>query len=120
MKLNFFNFWKRQKFKCANFLFGVAEMERKSSPDVALASDVFDQFCAASTLKTILTLHRHLCELLRLRPAPFPDFYPHLRAKLRSWRAQALWTKFDKRAAHKCYNRGLASAGTQQSKFSQQ
>lgn len=94
------------------FVFVVAVMERKSSPDVALASDVFDQFCAASTLKSILTLHRHLCELLRLRPAPFPDFYPPLRNKLRSWRAQALWTKFDKRASHKCYNRGLASAGT--------
>ncbi|XP_059469420.1 F-actin-monooxygenase Mical isoform X2 [Neocloeon triangulifer] len=87
-------------------------MERKSSPDVALASDVFDQFCAASTLKSVLTLHRHLCELLRLRPAPFPHFYPQLRAKLRSWRAQALWTKFDKRAAHKCYARGAACAGT--------
>jgi hypothetical protein len=92
-------------------MYFLQKMERKSSPDVALASDVFDQFCAASTLKSILTLHRHLCELLRLRPAPFPDFYPPLRNKLRSWRAQALWTKFDKRASHKCYNRGLASAG---------
>ncbi|XP_065351605.1 F-actin-monooxygenase Mical isoform X2 [Cloeon dipterum] len=87
-------------------------MERKSSPDAALASDVFDQFCSASTLKTVLTLHRHLCELLRLRPAPFPHFYPQLKGKLRSWRAQALWAKFDKRVAHKCYARGTASEGT--------
>ena len=26
--------------------------------------------------------------------------------KVRSWKAQALWSKFDKRASHKCYNHG--------------
>lgn len=29
-------------------------------------------------------------------------------SKLKSWKAQALWNKFDKRASHKCYNRGKA------------
>lgn len=33
-------------------------------------------------------------------------------AKLRSWKAQALWNKFDKRAAHKCYNRGKVCPNT--------
>ncbi|KAK7790107.1 hypothetical protein R5R35_007081 [Gryllus longicercus] len=82
------------------------------SPEVALASDVFDQFCNASTLKTILGHHRHLCELLRIKPTAFPQFYPKLKLKLRSWKAQALWSKFDKRASHKCYNRGKACPNT--------
>ncbi|XP_067012830.2 uncharacterized protein Mical isoform X2 [Anabrus simplex] len=82
------------------------------SPETALASEVFDQFCSASTLKTVLGHHRHLCELLRIKPSPFPQFYPKLKAKLRSWKAQALWTKFDKRASHKCYNRGKACPNT--------
>ncbi|RZF36311.1 hypothetical protein LSTR_LSTR014575 [Laodelphax striatellus] len=82
------------------------------SPEVALANDVFDQFCAASTFKSILGHHRHLCELLHIKPTNFPQFYPKLKAKLRSWKAQALWIKYDKRAAHKCYNRGKACPNT--------
>jgi hypothetical protein len=35
-----------------------------------------------------------------------------LQAKLHSWKAQALWAKFDKRASHKCYNRGKACPNT--------
>ncbi|XP_034233046.1 F-actin-monooxygenase Mical isoform X4 [Thrips palmi] len=82
------------------------------SPEVALASDVFDKLCSANTLKTILGFHRHLCELLHLKPGPFPQFYLKLKSKLRSWKAQPLWNKFDKRASHKCYNRGKACPNT--------
>ena len=53
------------------------------SPEVALASDVFDHFCSATTLKTILGHHRHLCELLHLKPNVFPLFYPKLKVKSR-------------------------------------
>ena len=49
---------------------------------------------------------------MRLKPNQFPYFYPKLKAKLKTWKAQALWAKYDKRAAHKCYNRGKACAGT--------
>ncbi|EEB11757.1 protein MICAL-3, putative [Pediculus humanus corporis] len=85
-------------------------MNRKPpvSPETALASDVFDQFCAATTLKSILYHHRHLCDILKIKPTNFLQFYPKLKAKLGSWKAQALWNKFDKRASHKCYNRGKA------------
>ncbi|XP_075230340.1 molecule interacting with CasL isoform X2 [Lycorma delicatula] len=82
------------------------------SPEVALANDVFDQFCAAATFKSILGHYRHLCELLHVKPTNFPLFYPKLKAKLRSWKAQALWNKYDKRATHKCYNRGKACPNT--------
>ncbi|KAL1130961.1 hypothetical protein AAG570_012202 [Ranatra chinensis] len=89
-------------------------MERRGvvSPDSALAADVFDQFCSANTFKAVLGHYRHLSQLLHIQPTNFPHFYPKLKAKLRSWKAQALWNKFDKRASHKCYNRGKACPNT--------
>ncbi|XP_046461046.1 F-actin-monooxygenase MICAL3-like isoform X11 [Daphnia pulex] len=91
---------------------GGGGVARVTSPDSALASDVFDKFCNAVTFKSILSLYRQLCDLLRLKPTYFPLFYPKLKAKLRSWKAQALWSKFDKRAAHRCYNRGRPCSNT--------
>ncbi|XP_015434534.1 PREDICTED: protein-methionine sulfoxide oxidase Mical [Dufourea novaeangliae] len=83
-----------------------------NSPELAIANEVFDQFCNATTLKTILGHFRHLCELLKIRPNTVTQFYPKLKGKLRSWKAQALWKKFDQRANHKCYNRGKACPNT--------
>lgn len=48
---------------------------------IALACDVFDHFCSATTLKSILGLHRHMCDLLKLRPTNLPHFYPKLKVK---------------------------------------
>ncbi|CAN7995530.1 unnamed protein product [Ixodes hexagonus] len=91
------------------------------SPESALASDIFDQFVSAGTFKAALSTYRQasallalkadMCDVLQLSPSPLPSFYPRLKAKLRSWRAASLWAKLDKRAAHKCYNRGKACAG---------
>ncbi|KAF0287391.1 [F-actin]-monooxygenase MICAL3 [Amphibalanus amphitrite] len=36
----------------------------------------------------------------------------HIKSKLKSWKAQGLFAKFDKRASHKCYNQGKACAST--------
>ena len=99
-----------------NSLTGVAILNASSKiserQGAALASEVFDHFCHhANTLKSILRSFRYLCEILRLKPTEFPCFYPKLKSKLRTWKAQALWAKFDKRASHKCYNRGKACAG---------
>jgi len=80
--------------------------------DSALAGEIFDHFCNAGTLKSILRSYRYLCEVLRLKPNQLPYFYPKLKTKLKTWKAQALWTKLDKRAAQKCYNRGKACQGT--------
>ena len=52
---------------------------RVTSPDSALASDVFDKFCNAVTFKSILSLYRQLCDLLHLKPTYFPHFYPKLK-----------------------------------------
>lgn len=62
----------------------MASHYRKSLPsaDAALASEVFDRFCTASTMKTILGHFRHLCEILRIKPTNFPQFYPKLKVSI--------------------------------------
>nr|XP_053649636.1 F-actin-monooxygenase MICAL3-like [Cherax quadricarinatus] len=82
------------------------------SPDSAAAADIFEQLCAASTFKSVLYHYRQLCDVLRLKPTNIRSFYPKLKSKLRSWKAQALWSKFDKRASHKCYNHGKACSNS--------
>ena len=96
-------------------MFGVAmEAGPKQllSPESAAAAELFDQFVNAQTFKGVLGTFRLLCDTLRIKPTNFPNFYPKLKGKLRSWKAQALWTKIEKRANHKCYNRGKACANT--------
>lgn len=80
--------------------------------DAARANDYFEHFLNQSTLKTILGTYRNICELLHLKPNTFPNFYPKLKAHLTSWRAKALWKKFDQRANHKCYMKGKACPNT--------
>lgn len=53
-----------------------------------------------------------LIENIHLKPNVVTQFYPKLRANLTSWRAKALWKKFDLRASHKCYNKGKAASNT--------
>lgn len=88
-----------------------------TSPESAMASELFDQFVSAATFKSVLATYRQLCELLRLKPTNITNFYPRLKAKLHSWRAASLWAKLDKRASHKCYNRGKACPNTRVSFF---
>ena len=77
-----------------------------------LANEVFGHFMTqAATLKSILRTFRYLCDILRLKPQEWPHFYPKLKSKLTSWKANALWAKFDKRASHKVYMKGKACAG---------
>ncbi|CAL1283770.1 unnamed protein product [Larinioides sclopetarius] len=83
-----------------------------TSPESAMASELFDQFVSAATFKSVLHTNRQLCELLRLKPTNVTNFYPRLKSKLHSWRAASLWAKLDKRASHKCYNRGKACPNT--------
>ncbi|XP_037823744.1 F-actin-monooxygenase Mical-like isoform X4 [Lucilia sericata] len=78
----------------------------------AAAAEMFDLFCVATTMRQILGLHRQMCDVVGLRPAPLNEFYPKLKTKVRSWKAQALWKKFDARAAHRAYAKGTACTGT--------
>lgn len=80
--------------------------------DTELANEVFAHFITqAATLKSILRTFRYLCDILRLKPQELPHFYPKLKSKLKSWKAMALWAKFDKRASHKAYLKGKACVG---------
>ncbi|XP_055597673.1 F-actin-monooxygenase Mical isoform X2 [Uranotaenia lowii] len=78
----------------------------------SLAAEMFDHFCAATTMRQILGLYRNMCDILGLRPGPLNEFYPKFKAKVRNWKAQALWKKFDARASHRVYNKGTAANGT--------
>lgn len=77
-----------------------------TAKDVAQANDYFEHFLNATSLKNILGYYRSICEHLNLKPNHFPLFYPKLKSYLTSWRAKALWKKFDARAVHKCYGKG--------------
>lgn len=77
----------------------------------ALAAEMFDHFCSATTMRQILGLHRNMCDTIGLRPGPLNEFYPKLKFKIKNWKAQGLWKKFDARASHRIYNKGMACTG---------
>ncbi|XP_055384739.1 F-actin-monooxygenase Mical isoform X4 [Condylostylus longicornis] len=78
----------------------------------SMVAEMFDLFCGATTMRQILGLYRNICDSLNLRPGPLNDFYPKLKSKIRSWKAQALWKKFDTRAQHRVYCKGTACNGS--------
>ncbi|VVD00198.1 unnamed protein product, partial [Leptidea sinapis] len=87
--------------------------QEPTPPEYALAAEMFDHFCSAGTMKQILALHREICNTLNLKPNRLPDFYPKLKAMLAgSWKAQALFKKFDARANHKVYAKGRSCPQT--------
>ncbi|CAH0547361.1 unnamed protein product, partial [Brassicogethes aeneus] len=83
-----------------------------SGMDAAHATEYFEHFMNATSMKTILGYYRRICEYLHLKPNVFPLFYPKLRAHVTSWKAKALLKKFDARASHKCYGKGKICANT--------
>lgn len=83
-----------------------------TAKDIAQANDYFEHFLNATSLKNILGCYRSLCDHLSLKPNLFPLFYPKLKGYLTSWRAKALWKKFDGRAGHKCYGKGKLCSGS--------
>lgn len=78
----------------------------------ALAAEIFDHFSSASTMRQVLELYRSMCCTINLRPGPLNEFYPKLKSRIKSWKAQALWKKFDARASHRVYNKGTACSHT--------
>ncbi|XP_014665739.1 PREDICTED: protein-methionine sulfoxide oxidase Mical-like [Priapulus caudatus] len=77
-----------------------------------LGADLFDKFVQAPTFKTILSTFKQMCNVLHLDPKDDPSFYLHLRMRVRSWKAESIWSKLDKRAAHKDYKKGKACNNT--------
>uniref|UniRef100_A0AAZ3SUZ2 F-actin monooxygenase n=1 Tax=Oncorhynchus tshawytscha TaxID=74940 RepID=A0AAZ3SUZ2_ONCTS len=83
----------------------------------------FDEFVQASTCRTTLRAFNLLCEHLQLththtQPQTYPPtqpqrpFYHTLKERLSYWKANALWAKLDKRAAHHEYGKGRVCANT--------
>lgn len=87
-------------------------MAIRENDAAALAAEMFDHFSSAMTMRQILGLFRNMCDTIGIRPGPINDFYPRLKAKLKNWKAQALWKKFDTRLLHRVYNKGTACNGT--------
>lgn len=73
---------------------------------------LFENFVQASTCKGTLQAFNVLCRQLDLDPADHSTFYSNLKASVTSWKAKALWSKLDKRMAHKEYEKGQVCAGT--------
>ncbi|CAG5135942.1 unnamed protein product, partial [Candidula unifasciata] len=68
---------------------------------------LFDQFVTAATFKTILACFHQLLDSCRLPDGSHTYLYQGLKVKLKgSWRAESLFSKLDKRAAHKDYKKG--------------
>ncbi|XP_077999828.1 protein-methionine sulfoxide oxidase mical3a-like [Glandiceps talaboti] len=84
-------------------------MEKKTEDP---ASKLYDKFIEANTLRTIVSSFKELCEHLDIKPNDFNSCYPHLKNRLTSWKPKTLWTKLDKRASHKDYNRNKACTNT--------
>lgn len=87
-------------------------MALRENDAAALAAEMFDHFSSAMTMRQILGLFRNMCDTIGIRPGPINDFYPKLKSKLKNWKAQALWKKFDTRLSHRVYNKGTACNGT--------
>ncbi|KAL2103853.1 hypothetical protein ACEWY4_000721 [Coilia grayii] len=78
----------------------------KSNP----AYTLFDSFVQAETCKEVLRAFSELCRHLQVDPRDYKRFYGKLKEKLNYWKAKAIWTKLDKRAAHSDYMQGQACA----------
>lgn len=59
-----------------------------------------------------MSCFQHMCDACGMWPKDHQVFYRTLKTRLTSWKAQSLWTKLDKRAAHKEYKRGTACVNT--------
>ncbi|XP_068452086.1 F-actin-monooxygenase mical2b isoform X1 [Clinocottus analis] len=85
---------------------GEAEEERDT------VGKLFEDFVQASTCKGALQAFNVLCRRLDLDPADNDTFYSSLKAKVTSWKANALWSKLDKRTTQKEYKKGQACMDT--------
>ncbi|XP_042156023.1 protein-methionine sulfoxide oxidase mical3b isoform X3 [Oncorhynchus tshawytscha] len=104
---------------------GVADeaQEAEQAEKEGHAQVQFDEFVQASTCRTTLRAFNLLCEHLQLththtQPQTYPPtqpqrpFYHTLKERLSYWKANALWAKLDKRAAHHEYGKGRVCANT--------
>ncbi|KAM6984736.1 protein-methionine sulfoxide oxidase mical3b [Aplochiton taeniatus] len=93
-------------------------MEDEAAETESQAHALFDDFVQATTCRATLRAFGQLCEHLKLTHASAPKhttqtlLYQTIKTRLNYWRANALWAKLDKRAAHQEYMKGRACANT--------
>lgn len=80
----------------------------------------FEDFVQAQTCKDVKHHFAELCKHLEINPKDFRSFYAKLKERLNYWKAKALWTKLDKRAAHPDYQQGKVCAKNKVILFSSQ
>lgn len=84
-------------------------MDSRLANEVSVA-DLFDQFIEATTMKNVLSIHHRIMNYSDLSPCEFNQFYPKLKSAVmtnrtrKNWKAKALFSKIDKKAAHRCYS----------------
>jgi len=93
-------------------LSGVVPPSTQSTTSSDAASQLFDEFCSASTFHSIMDTFHRLTDLLELRPDRGPTLRQLKAGLSTSWKAQTLWTKLDKRMSHWEYRRGTACTDT--------
>jgi len=87
----------------------MGEME---ADQTALGSKLFENFVQAASCKCTLQAFNVMCTQLGLEPLDHRGFYSRLKDRVTTWNAKALWSKLDKRLAHKEYKKGEACVGT--------
>ncbi|KAJ8006469.1 hypothetical protein DPEC_G00107580 [Dallia pectoralis] len=106
---------------CSAVAEGDGAQEVEQAEKEGRAHVLFDDFVQASTCRATLRAFNLLCEHLQLThthtephtPSPTRrPFYHTLKERLNYWKANALWVKLDKRAAHLEYGKGRVCANT--------
>uniref|UniRef100_H3CCS2 F-actin monooxygenase n=1 Tax=Tetraodon nigroviridis TaxID=99883 RepID=H3CCS2_TETNG len=69
-------------------------------------AELFEAFVSSSTCRAALCSFGQLCERLQLA------LFRAIRSRLKSWKADALWAKLERRAAHREYRQGGACRNT--------
>jgi len=68
------------------------------------ASELFDQFLNANTMRVVITQFKRICNFLDIQPTNFDTFYPRLKSGItNNWKAQSIFNKLDKKASNKIY-----------------
>lgn len=75
------------------------------------AGRLFENFVQAADCKSTLQAFNIMCSYLELDPLEHSTFYSSLKNTVTCWKANALWSKLDKRASHKEYKKGKACEG---------
>jgi len=79
---------------------------------LAAAAKHFEKFYESEVFADILDNFASVCELLKVQPGNFVNFYPELKANLKSCRGMNLFKLLDERAGNQVFNDNMHAANT--------